>query len=83
MQDAYNLVHDFIEHKLPENDVFNSYPVRGRITLPGLYMTYWLREVRYGQNQVPNEVRKYFRHHEAPEWCSNALEYYAAFSVDA
>ena len=48
MQDAYHQVYEFLERKIPEGKAPVSHPVRGRITLPGLYMTYWKRELRAG-----------------------------------
>lgn len=45
-------------------------------------MTYWLKELRYGQRQIPGELRHYLRYHEAPQWCFDALQYFAAFSLD-
>ena len=50
MQDAYHFIYKLIEWKVPSGEeLFNSFPIRGRITTPGLYMTYWLRGLRAGQ----------------------------------
>ena len=48
MQDAYHLVYELVERKIPEGDVKEAYAVRGRLTVPGLYMTYWKRELLAG-----------------------------------
>ena len=48
MQDAYHLVYEFVEKKIPEGEAPKTNPVRGRLTVPGLYMTYWKRELIYG-----------------------------------
>jgi hypothetical protein len=49
MKETYTMVHEFLESKLPNGDIYYQYPVGGRITLPGLYLTYWKREVRNAQ----------------------------------
>jgi len=46
MKETYHLVHEFLESKIPDGDIYSKKEVSGRITLPGLYLTYWKREVR-------------------------------------
>ena len=46
MQDSYFQIYELIEKGVPEDTtpVFKKYPVGGRITVVGLYLTYWKRE---------------------------------------
>lgn len=76
------MVHEFIESKLPDGKEKLSQPVGGRMTIAGLYMTYWAREVRNAQFHVPGTVAGYLREHEAPEFMFSVLSWYSSQAND-
>ena len=71
LQDTYTNVYEFIEKSVPEDNekVFQKYPVGGRITVVGLYLTYWKRETLMFQRKFPKMIDAYLKANEAPEWC--------------
>ena len=84
MQDSYHQIYELIEKGVPEdtNPVFNKYPIGGRITVVGLYLTYWKRETLMFQRKLPRIIEKYLRDNEAPEWCFDILTKYAEQDIN-
>ena len=84
LQDTYTNVYEFIEKAVPEDTdkVFAKYPVGGRITVVGLYLTYWKRETLMFQRKLPKLIEAYLKGNEAPEWCFDILNKYGEQDIN-
>ena len=81
MQDTYHFLYEFIELGWVKDDVYQVVPVYGRPTLIGIYLHYWTKEMRLGQQSINSHISQNYVY-GWPAWWQNIVNQFLELSLD-